>query len=341
MPQAKLPKRSDNGWREKANITHQTYGEKPMSTLDAQPSSSLDCLHMNGEKILQRVVARSAEIGGGISVNRLLPSRQRRTIGAWCFLDHAGPAVFASGAGMHVGPHPHIGLQTFTWMIEGEAVHRDSLGNVQVIRPGQVNLMTAGRGISHTEDSASDQGTLHAAQLWIALPPEAKDCAPAFDHYPDLPQWDENGCRYTLLAGQYKHRNAPARIYSALVGIDLYSRQGAAIELDLDPAFEYGLMLLEGGAQISGESFTVNELAYLGCGAQTLQCQLSAGSRAILIGGEPLKEEIQIWWNFVGHSKAEIAQAHRDWEAAGARFGRIEGYEGGALAAPAFPWPGY
>ncbi|EME4770950.1 pirin family protein, partial [Pseudomonas aeruginosa] len=125
-------------------------------------SSSRDCPERR-EHLLQRVTARAAEIGGGITVSRLMPSRQRRMIGAWCFLDHAGPAEFEPGGGLAVGPHPHIGLQTFTWMIQGEALHRDSLGNVQVIRPGQVNLMTAGHGIAHTEESLPDERHAHAA----------------------------------------------------------------------------------------------------------------------------------------------------------------------------------
>src|SRR5215469_2966881 len=130
---------------------------------------------------IERLEARTAEIGGGITIRRALPNRTRRTVGAWCFLDHAGPMVFEGGGGMHVGPHPHIGLQTFTWMIEGEVVHRDSLGNEQVIKPGQVNLMTAGNGIAHAEDSAPGPvGWLHAAQLWIALPDSERHRPPAF-----------------------------------------------------------------------------------------------------------------------------------------------------------------
>lgn len=122
---------------------------------------------------IARIAARNADLGGGMLVRRVLPSRQQRMVGGWCFLDHAGPVDFAPEHGMHVGAHPHIGLQTFTWLIEGEVMHRDSLGNEQIIRPGQVNLMTAGRGVVHTEDSLVDGSRLHAAQLWIALPPEA------------------------------------------------------------------------------------------------------------------------------------------------------------------------
>src|SRR5213082_918762 len=138
--------------------------------------------------MLERIATRAAEIGGGLIVRRALPNRRRRTVGAWCFLDHAGPMEFGRGGGMGVGPHPHIGLQTFTWMIEGAVMHRDSLGNEQLITPGQVNLMTAGRGIAHAEDSDSAGGPrLHAVQLWIALPDAERHRAPSFRNYPHLP----------------------------------------------------------------------------------------------------------------------------------------------------------
>lgn len=290
---------------------------------------------------IQRITSRLAEIGGGIPVNRVMPSRQRRMIGAWCFLDHAGPATFASGAGMRVGPHPHIGLQTFTWMIEGEVLHRDSLGNVQIIRPGEVNLMTAGRGIAHTEESLGDEHTLHAAQLWIALPEADSHCAPAFDHHPDLPKWSEHGCDFTLLAGAYGGYTAPARLYSPLLGIDLTSTQGAEFRLSLDPNFEYGVFVLEGSAVLENETFVADELAYLGRDLHEATLHITAGSRAIFLGGKPFANDILMWWNFVGHNRADIAQAQRDWEAGAARFGRVEGYDGAPLIAPELPWSGY
>lgn len=300
-------------------------------------SISSDCPRPGGGYAIQRLTSRSAEIGGGVSVNRLLPSRQRRMIGAWCFLDHAGPASFATDAGMRVGPHPHTGLQTFTWMIEGEVLHRDSLGHVQVIRPGQVNLMTAGQGIAHTEESLPGAQRLHAAQLWIALPSTVSGCEPAFDHYPDLPVWDD-GARFTLLAGSWGPYTAPTRLHSPLVGVDLSCAREVRLNLPLNPAFEYGILPLEGWVEIGGERFATNELAYLGAGAETLDIRFAAGTRALLLGGEPFAEEILVWWNFVGHSKAEIAQAQRDWETGHARFGRVEGYDGAPLVAPPLPW---
>jgi len=290
----------------------------------------------------QRIAARTAEIGGSLPVKRVLPVRERRTIGAWCFLDHAGPATFESGSGMRVDAHPHIGLQTFTWMIEGEVLHRDSLGNEQVIRPGQVNLMTAGRGVAHTETSAEGQRRLHAAQLWIALPPDLADCAPDFAHYPRLPQWHLGGCRATLLAGSFAGHTAPTRVHSPLVGLDLFSPGGAAIGLPLEQDFEYGLLPLTGEAHIGDARFAADEFAYLAPGREALALDLEPGTRLLLIGGEPRRDEIVIWWNFVGRNKAEIAAAHRDWgnelAGQGRRFGAVSGDDAPPLAAPPLPW---
>ncbi|MDX3905847.1 MAG: pirin family protein [Pigmentiphaga sp.] len=286
---------------------------------------------------IERISPRSAHIGGGISVDRVLPVRQRRRIGAWCFLDHAGPARFEPGGGMLVEAHPHIGLQTFTWLIEGEALHRDSLGNEQVLRPGQVNLMTAGIGISHTEESLPDQRVLHAAQLWIALPPGKQEIPPAFDHYPDLPRWTESGVAFTLLAGSYAGRSAPARVYSPLVGVDLQNAAAVSLRLALEPGYEHGLMVLEGGLAVEDERFGPNELAYLPAGRADAGLALDAGSRVLLIGGAPATDDVTIWWNFVG-SKEAIAQARQDWENRSDRFGSVQGYENRRLTAPPVPW---
>ena len=174
-----------------------------------------------------RYPSRTSIVGEDTQIRRALPNRERRMVGAWCFLDHLGPVQFAPGKGMHVGPHPHIGLQTFTWMIEGEVVHRDSLGYEQVIRPGQVNLMTAGRGIAHTEDSAQDGAVMHAAQLWIALPDAEKNREPAFQNYADLPTADAGGWRATVLAGSALGLTAPTQVYSPLVGIDFTAAAAA------------------------------------------------------------------------------------------------------------------
>ena len=292
------------------------------------------------EQAPQRLSARTAIVGTDTPIARVLPQAERRTIGAWCFLDHAGPVSFAPGGGLRVGAHPHTALQTFTWMLEGEVMHNDSLGHRQVVRPGQVNLMTAGHGIAHTEESLPDQTRLHAAQLWIALPAHAADIAPRFDHYPDLPRWQQDSVDVVLLAGEWQGRRAPALVHTPLVGADLFSAAGAQVTLPLDPAFEYGLMPLTGPATAQGQALAQDELLYLPPGATELALELPAGTRAILIGGEPFTDDITIWWNFVGHSKAAISQAHRDWQAGSARFGEVKGFDGPPLQAPPVPWAG-
>ncbi|WP_347330732.1 pirin family protein [Marinimicrobium locisalis] len=303
-----------------------------------EPASSLECPRVDGRYQIQRVTPRAAAVGG-IPVNRILPRRQRRTIGAWCFLDHAGPSHFPEDApGFRVGPHPHIGLQTFTWMIAGEALHRDSLGSEQVIRPGQVNLMTAGRGIAHTEEATGPEPVMHAAQLWIALPEAHKDTVPRFDHYPCLPQWQEAGIDATLLVGEYAGQKAPTLSYSPLVAVEYRADVATDLPLTLDPEFEYGLVALEGGLTVEEDVLATNELAYIGGGRNSVSVSLGAGTRLLLLGGEPLGEEIIIWWNFVGHSREEIARARADWASGNDRFGSVPGDKGDPLEAPPIPW---
>ncbi len=300
--------------------------------------SSLECPTLDGRRQIQRVTPRLAEVGG-IPVNRILPRRQRRTIGAWCFLDHAGPSRFPEDApGFRVGPHPHIGLQTFTWMIDGEVLHRDSLGSEQLVKPGQVNLMTAGYGIAHTEEAVGAEPILHAAQLWIALPEADTETQPRFDHYPDLPRWMEEGVEATLLVGEYADRTAPTLTFSPLVGVEYRASRDSELTLPLKRSFEYGLVALEGGLTVDGEAFGRNELAYIGGQRGSVEVTLSAGTRLLLLGGEPLGEEILMWWNFVGHSREEISRAQEEWEQGSERFGLVPGFEGDPLQAPPLPW---
>lgn len=277
----------------------------------------------------QRYSARAAVIGEDTRIVRALPHRARRTVGAWCFLDHLGPVQFAPGKGMHVGAHPHIGLQTFTWMIEGEVVHRDSLGNEQIVRPGQVNLMTAGRGIAHTEDSLVEGARLHAAQLWIALPDAQRHCAPAFENYPELPQQDMGGWRATVLAGSALGLNAPARVYTPLVGMDLVASGAAQATLALQPEFEYAAMALRGTLTVAGEALAPGEWLYFAPGRAALEVRCDQAAQWLLLGGEPLGEDILIWWNLVARSQAELQSALDDWNA-----GRFAPVRPGSAAQP-------
>ena len=284
--------------------------------------------------LIERLEARSTEIGGGILIRRALPNRQRRTVGAWCFLDHAGPIEFDAGGGMHVGPHPHIGLQTFTWLIEGEVVHRDSLGNEQLITPGQVNLMTAGSGITHSEDSAPGSGgRLHAAQLWIALPGHERHRAPAFRNYPHLPLLERGGFSVRVLAGSAFGETSPAAVYSPLIGLDLASTGRAALQLPLEPTFEHAALVLAGTASVAGEALVPGTLLYLGTGHETTALRTDGSARVLLVGGTPFAEEILVWWNFVARTREEIAAATRDWNA-GRHFGPVHGSTAPRLIAP-------
>ena len=281
----------------------------------------------------ERLEARSAEIGGGLTIRRALPNRQRRTVGAWCFLDHAGPMEFAADGGLHVGPHPHIGLQTFTWLIEGEVVHRDSLGNEQLITPGQVNLMTAGAGIAHAEDSAPGRaGRLHAAQLWIALPEAERRRPPAFRNHPHLPLIESGGFSVRVLAGSALGQRSPAEVYSPLVGLDLSARGPAALSLPLETSFEHAALTLAGAVTVAGVALGPGTLLYFGPGLRELALTCESTARVLLIGGTPFGEEILVWWNFVARTREDIVAATRDWHAG--RFGIVHGSPAPPLIAP-------
>ena len=282
----------------------------------------------------ERLESQRAVVGDGFEIRRALPIRHRRMVGAWCFLDHAGPANYAAGQGLRIGPHPHIGLQTFSWMIEGRILHRDSLGFEQWISPGQVNLMTAGRGISHSEESPADvPGRFQLAQLWIALPKHECDREPAFHHYPVLPLLDRGGFRITVLAGTFAGERSPAEVYSPMVGLDLASTGVARTDLPLDPAFEYAAMTLEGAPAVNGEALAPGALLYLGTGRTALTVDCAGASRLLVIGGEPFGEDILLWWNFVARTKEEMEVATRDWSE-GRRFGKVRGARAAPLVAP-------
>ena len=282
----------------------------------------------------ERLEAHRAVIGDGFEIRRAIPNRHRRMVGAWCFLDHAGPVDYAPGQGLNIGPHPHIGLQTFTWMIEGEVLHRDSLGCEQLIHPGQVNLMTAGKGISHSEESPTGRaGRFHSTQLWIALPDAERNREPDFHHYPDLPIIDRGGCRITVLAGSGDGERSPAKVYTPIVGLDLSTRGRAQMTMPLDSSFEHAALTLEGAPSLNGEVLEPGTLLYLGTGRASLELVSSAASRTLLIGGAPFGEEILLWWNFVARTPAEMETATRDW-IEGQRFGKVHGARGKPLVAP-------
>lgn len=266
--------------------------------------------------VLELIPARRALLGPGLVVRRALPRGARRSVGPWCFLDHFGP-VEAAGA-MNLPPHPHIGLQTVTWLLEGELLHRDSLGSVQRIRPGQLNWMTAGEGIVHSEEAPPEgAGALHGVQLWVALPPDRRRCPPAFEHHATLPRLAEGATALTLLAGRLGGMESPATAHSPLVGLDVALPSGGRVRLPLDPSFEHAVLVMEGSADAAGHAFGLGELLYLGDGRHHLDLSADEPARLLLIGGPPLPAPLAMWWNFVGGDREELEQARQRWEAGG------------------------
>ncbi len=301
---------------------------------DPAPSDTHQAPAGAGDPVLELQEARRSIIGDALEVRRALPGKPRRMVGAWCFLDHAGPLDYDTGQGMSVGPHPHIGLQTFTWMIDGEIEHHDSLGSRQWIRPGQVNLMTAGRGISHAEVSPTDRpGRVHAAQLWIALPDAARHIEPAFEHHPVLPQFARDDFTLTLLVGEAFGEVAPPRVHSPLLGMDVTATQAARTRLPLQPAFEHAVMCLEGALEVAGQRVVPGQLLYLGLDRETIDLACDGPARLLLIGGEPFGEDILLWWNFVARTQEEMERATSDWNA-GRGFGEVAGTDLPRLRAP-------
>jgi quercetin 2,3-dioxygenase len=279
-------------------------------------------------------------LGGprGFAVTRTLPHRQRRTVGAWCFLDAYGPHDLAGSDGMRVGPHPHTGLQTVTWLVAGEVLHRDSLGHRQEIRPGQLNIMTAGRGISHAEETPREHSpTLQGVQLWVALPHAVRDMAPAFASFADLPVVTAAGLRATVLIGELAGAASPAPAHTPLVGAEITLDPGADSTLPLRPDFEYAVLALDGAATVDDATLKPGPLLYLGAGRSSVRLATGSAARVLLLGGEPFEERLVMWWNFVARDHDEIVQMRADWVDATPRFGTVHGYDGPALPAPPMP----
>lgn len=285
---------------------------------------------------MQVLTPRATDLGG-LMVRRLLPQRPRRMVGAWCFLDLFGPARFAEGRAMDVAPHPHCGLQTVTWLLQGEAVHKDSLDSEAVARPGALNIMTSGRGIAHSEETPErNSGRLHGVQLWVALPDAHRDDAPVFDHHPERPVVDLGAAQAIVIVGELGGVTAPARTFSPLLGAELRvpARSDAVVPLRAD--FEHALVPLEAPLRAEGERLEVDHLHYFEPGHTEVALRSEADpARVLLLGGAPFQEPILMWWNFVARTTEEIVAAREDWQA-GRRFGEVRRYAGDRLDAPAF-----
>jgi redox-sensitive bicupin YhaK (pirin superfamily) len=285
------------------------------------------------------IEARKAAIGDGTEVRRLLPQHRVRTIGAWCFLDHYGPDEVARGPGMQVPPHPHIGLQTVSWLFQGLVLHRDSLGSRQLIRPGELNLMTAGRGITHSEESAAGRPPLlHGLQLWIALPESQRHAEPRFAHHASLPVVREGAASVTVVIGEYRGERSPAEVFSPLAGLEVTVPGGDDFVLAVREDFEYGVVAVDGSAVVDGALIAPGLLAHLPAGRSQLRLSPDGGrrpARFFVVGGVPFGERLLMWWNFVARTGEEIARAREDWAAG--RFAEVRGYPGAPLTAPRLP----
>ncbi|WP_328535510.1 pirin family protein [Streptomyces sp. NBC_00344] len=289
------------------------------------------------EPVRELLSPRRVKLGESTEVRRLLPNLGRRMVGAWAFVDHYGPDDIADEPGMQVPPHPHMGLQTVSWLHEGEVLHRDSIGSLQTVRPRELGLMTSGRAISHSEESPrSHARLLHGAQLWVALPEAHRAVEPHFQHHADLPALTGQGLTATVILGELDGARSPGTVYSPLVGADLALSAGAEVTLPLDPDFEYAVLAMSGEAHVDNVPVEPGAMLYLGCGRTGLPLRGVSDAGLMLLGGEPFEEEIVMWWNFVGRSNEEIAQARADWMS-GNRFGEVVGYDGGRLAAPELP----
>ena len=302
-----------------------------MSTVEANPEVASNPVPEPHD--LELTEARTAHVGS-MTVRRLLPLRLRRSVGAWCFVDHYGPLDVDGVTGMNVPPHPHIGLQTVTWLLAGNVLHRDSLGSEQLIRPGQLNLMTAGRGIAHAEESPEPHDpVLHGVQLWVALPDASRDAAPAFEHHAQLPQSRLGGFAITVLVGELAGAASSASTFSPIVGAELTAAgRPASCLLPLRPDFEHVAFVAAGQASVNDVELAVGQLLYLPEGRPDAMLSAPAGATLMLLGGVPLGEPLLMWWNFVARTPEEIASATAAWRAG--EFGSVGGYQGDPLPAP-------
>ncbi|WP_034270222.1 pirin family protein [Actinospica robiniae] len=311
-----------------------------MSNLDRSPVVTVrgGLAEVAAEPVRELLAPRSVQLGESSEVRRLLPNIHRRMVGAWCFVDHYGPDDIADEPGMRVAPHPHCGLQTLSWLHQGEVEHRDSLGSLATIRPYELGLMTAGHGIAHSEQSpVAHPALLHGAQLWIALPDASRETGPAWEHHSDLPVVrTAHGLSATLMLGAFDGAESPGTTYSPIVGMDLDLAPGAATALPLEPDFEYAALAMTGLVDVDGVPVERGTMLYLGCGRRELRLRSESGGAVMLLGGEPFEERIVMFWNWIGRSGEEIAGYREAWQA-GERFGTVYGYDGARLDAPPLP----
>ncbi|MEU4197740.1 pirin family protein [Kribbella sp. NPDC026611] len=324
-----------------------------MSDLERDPAETLGSGDCDGPA-LEVLEGREVVLGRTTTVRRLLPNKDRRMVGAWCFVDHYGPEDLSSRVdsygvpgerGMLVPPHPHTSLQTVSWLFEGEIEHRDSVGSHAMVRPGELNIMTAGDGIAHSEVSTpTAPPRLHGAQLWVALPDSVRTTTPpTFNAYADLPRVEFDGARGTVMMGTVAGATSPAPAYTPLVGADLTIDAGGTLDLPLEPAYEYAVLVVDGELSVGELTPGFGEMVYIGARREEIRLVASRnGVRFLLLGGEPFEEQLVMWWNFIGRSHDDIVAARNAWQDAisaggNERFRMVPGYDGDPLPAPPLP----
>jgi len=272
---------------------------------------------------------REVPLGGprAMTVRRTVPHRDRSFIGAWCFVDHYGPDDVAETGGMDIAPHPHTGLQTVSWLFEGEIEHRDSGGYHAMVRPGEVNLMTSGGGIAHSEVSTESTTTLHGVQLWVVLPEADRGAARHFEHYAAPAVEVAPGVRTRVFVGELAGQTSPVATFTPLLGAEIGLDPGTTWRVELDTAHEHGVLLDDGQLSVDGRVLERGEIAIRDTGATVLTLQAGPEPvRAMLLGGTPYDEEIVMWWNFIGRDHDEVARYRAEWQARSERFGQVDGY---------------
>src|SRR5688572_772431 len=261
--------------------------------VNAEPCVALGAAQARLDRYDGRTVAL-----GSLPILRALPVKDRRLIGPWCFLDRFGPLTFDEGTPMDVAPHPHIGLQTVTWLLDGEVVHDDSLQQEALLRPGGLNVMTSGGAIAHAERTpAMNTGRLNGVQLWTALPDSRRHGAASFQHLTEIPAFEARGGIVRVFSGALADVTSPAEHYSDLVGADLQVHRGETLTVPLQPRYEHAVLMLAGGAMVDGTALDNTSLYYLGTQRQELVISSVDGARLLLVGGAPFSETILMWWN--------------------------------------------
>ncbi|MFS0866147.1 pirin family protein [Microbacterium sp. 179-B 1A2 NHS] len=312
-----------------------------MTRLDAEATETVERPVAGDAPRSLLLHAREVPLGGvrGMKVSRALPQRELPMVGAWCFLDRFGPQVTT----MRVEPHPHIGLQTVTWPFAGQTRHRDAIGSDVVIARGQLNIMTSGAGISHSEYSVGDDPVeTDALQLWVALPESRRHGEPGFERHVDLPIVDlGGGAAAVVLVGHFGEVSSPAVMHTPIVGAEVFVPAGTRVTLPLDPRWEHAIVGVDGAPLVVSDPAPVavpaNDLLYLGVGREGVEIAADTDATVFLLGGEPFEDDIVMWWNFVGRSHDEIVAAREDWEAGSPRFGHVVAHGDERIPAPPMP----